>query len=132
MPSTRSKRRISATWLRVSRKWARGCRTCMERMAEMARRLDESDPLAASAMREAAEKSSQQGTAGKIAEAADQLEKNQMGKAQSRQEQAREELRDLVDCDPEPPRARACPARQGAQERRGRAGEYPRTGKPRT
>ncbi len=37
--------------------------------------------MAASAMREAAEKSRQQGTAGKLGEAADQLEKNQMGEA---------------------------------------------------
>ena len=63
----------------------------------MAGRLDESDPLASSAMREAAEKTRQQGTTGKLGEAADQLEKNQMGKAQPRQEQARDELRDLVD-----------------------------------
>jgi hypothetical protein len=75
----------------------KGLQNLMERMAEMARRLDESDPMTASAMREAAEKTRQKGTAGKIAEAADQLEKNQMGQAQSRQEQAREELRDLVD-----------------------------------
>jgi hypothetical protein len=75
----------------------KGLQNLQERMAEMARRLDESDPMAASAMREAAEKSRQKGTAGKLAEAADQLEKNQMGQAQSRQEQARDELRDLVD-----------------------------------
>ena len=75
----------------------KGLQNLQERMAEMARRMDESDPMAASAMREAAEKSRQKGTAGKLAEAADQLEKNQMGQAQARQEQAREELRDLVD-----------------------------------
>ena len=69
----------------------------LERMGEMAGRLNESDPLASSAMREAAEKSRQQGTAGKLGEAADQLEKNQMGQAKSRQEQARDDLRDLVD-----------------------------------
>ena len=72
----------------------------LERMGEMAGRLNESDPLAASAMREAADKSRQQGTAGKLGEAADQLEKNQMGQAKSRQEQARDDLRDLVDADP--------------------------------
>jgi hypothetical protein len=69
----------------------------LERMGEMAGRLNESDPLAASAMREAADKSRQQGTAGKLGEAADQLEKNRMGDAKSRQEQARDDLRDLVD-----------------------------------
>jgi hypothetical protein len=75
----------------------KGLQNLLERMGEMARRLDESDPLASSAMREAAEKSRQQGTTGKLGEAADQLEKNQMAQAQSRQEQARDELRNLVD-----------------------------------
>ena len=75
----------------------KGLQNLLERMGEMAGRLDESDPLASSAMREAAEKSQKQGTAGKLGEAAEQLEKNQMGQARSRQEQARDELRDLVD-----------------------------------
>ena len=110
----------------------KGLQNLLERMGEMAGRLDESDPLASSAMREAAEKSQKQGTAGKLGEAADQLEKNQMGQARSRQEQARDELQRPGRRDPEPPRARACPAGQGAQERRGRAGEDPRTGRPRT
>ena len=55
-----------------------------EKMDEMAKRLDESDPLAASALREAAEQSRKQGTAAKMGEAADQLEKNQMGAARDR------------------------------------------------
>ncbi len=55
-----------------------------ERMGEIARRLDESDPLAASAMREASAKSQKQGTVGKMGEAADQLENNQMGQARPR------------------------------------------------
>ena len=46
--------------------------------------LNESDPLASSAMREAAERTRQQGTAGKLGEAAEQLEKNQMSEAKSR------------------------------------------------
>ena len=75
----------------------KGLQNLQERMAEMARRTDESDPLASSAMREAAQKSEKQGTAGKLSEAADRLEKNQMGQAKQRQEQAREEIRDLVD-----------------------------------
>ena len=48
-------------------------------------------------MREAAEKSQRQGTVGKLGEAAEQLEKNQMGAARSRQDKARDEIRDLVD-----------------------------------
>ncbi len=63
----------------------------------MAGRLNESDPLASAAMREAADKNQKQGTVAKLGEAADQLEKNQMGEARSRQEQARNEIRDLVD-----------------------------------
>ena len=75
----------------------KGLQNLLERMGEMAGRLNESDPLASSAMREAAEKNQKRGTVGKLGEAADQLEKNQMGQARSRQEQARNELRDLVD-----------------------------------
>jgi hypothetical protein len=75
----------------------KGLQNLQQRMAEMARRMDESDPLAAAAMREASAKSQQQGTVGKLGEAADQLENNQMGQARSRQDQARNELRDLVD-----------------------------------
>ena len=76
---------------------AKGLQNLLERMDELAKRLDESDPLAASAMREAANKSRKQGTGAKMGEAADQLEKNQMGQARSRQETARQELRELVD-----------------------------------
>ncbi len=75
----------------------KGLQNLLERMGEMAGRLNESDPLASSAMREAAAKNQKQGTVAKLGEAADQLEKNQMGEARSRQEQARNEIRDLVD-----------------------------------
>jgi DNA repair exonuclease SbcCD ATPase subunit len=76
---------------------SRNLRNLLERMDEMAKRLDESDPLAGAALREAAEASRKQATAGKLGEAADRLEKNQMGQAASRQEQARQEMRDLLD-----------------------------------
>lgn len=75
----------------------KGLQNLLERMGEMAGRLNESDPMASAAMREAAAKTQQKGTTGKIGEAADQLEKNQMGEARMRQEQAREDLRELVD-----------------------------------
>ena len=75
----------------------KGLQNLLERMGEMAGRINESDPLASSAMREAAERTRQQGTAGKLGEAAEQLEKNQMSEAKSRQEQARDDLRNLVD-----------------------------------
>ncbi len=74
-----------------------GLQKLLERMGEMAGRLDESEPLASAALREASDKSQKQGTAGKMGEAAEQIEKNQMGSARARQEEARNEMRDLVD-----------------------------------
>ena len=76
---------------------AKALQNLQERMGEMARRSDESDPLASAALREAAQKSEKQGTAAKLADAAGQLEKNQMGQARPQQEQARDEIKDLVD-----------------------------------
>ena len=67
------------------------------KMDDMAKRLDESDPLAAAAMRETAQESRKQGTSAKMGEAADQLEKNQMGAARNGQEQVRQDLKELVD-----------------------------------
>ena len=68
-----------------------------EKMEQMADKLKEADPLAAEAMRDAADQVGKQGTAGKIGEAADKLEKNQMGDAHTNQEQARDDLKALVD-----------------------------------
>ncbi len=53
------------------------------KMDDMAKRMDESDPLGGAALREAAQNSRKQGTAAKMGEAADQLEKNQMGAART-------------------------------------------------
>ncbi|MBV8130783.1 MAG: hypothetical protein JO114_24295 [Planctomycetaceae bacterium] len=76
---------------------AKGLQNLVERMDDLGKRLDESDPLAASAMREAAGNSRKQGTSAKMGEAAEQLEKNQMGQARAQQDKARQELRELVD-----------------------------------
>ena len=76
---------------------AKGLQNLLERMDDLGKRLDESDPLAASAMREAAGNSRKQGTSAKMGEAAEQLEKNQMGQARAQQDKARQELRELVD-----------------------------------
>ena len=62
---------------------AKGLQNLLERMDELAKRLDESDPLAAAAMRDAAGNSRKQGTTAKMGEAAEQLEKNQMGQARA-------------------------------------------------
>jgi hypothetical protein len=72
---------------------ARGCRTSTRRWTRSAKKLDESDPLAASAMRGAAQESRQQGTAAKMGDAAERLEQNQMGSARPGQEQARQDSR---------------------------------------
>jgi len=76
---------------------SRGLQGLQERMTEMAKRLEDSDPLAASALKETAEQSRAKGTTGKLGEASDRLEKNQMGEARAGQEQARRELKDLID-----------------------------------
>ncbi len=76
---------------------AKSLQNLLERMDDLAKRIDQSDPLAASALRESAAGSRQQGTSAKMGEAAESLEKNQMGQARAQQEKARQELRDLVD-----------------------------------
>ena len=76
---------------------ARDLQNLLERMDDLGKRLDESDPLAAAAMRDAAGNSRKQGTGAKMGAAAEQLEKNQMGKARAQQDTARQELRELVD-----------------------------------
>ena len=76
---------------------AKGTQGLQEKMEEMAKRLEETDPLAASALREASEQSRKRGIAAKAGEAADRLEKNQMGEARRAQEQVRRDLKDLVD-----------------------------------
>ena len=124
-PSPPSRRPTWATSPRARRNVAKELQDLQEKMDEMAKRLDESDPLAASAMREAAQESRKQGTAAKMGEAADQLEKNQMGRPGATRRQVRQDLKELVDADPEPPRTRARPAGQGAEERRGRARQAP-------
>ncbi len=63
----------------------------------MAKKVEPSDPLGAAALREAAKQSRQRGTSAKMAEAGEQLGKNQMGQARQNQEQARNDLKELVD-----------------------------------
>jgi hypothetical protein len=67
------------------------------KMDEMAKRTDNDDPLSAAALREAAQQSRQKGTAAKMGQSGEQLGKNQMGSARAGQEQARNDLKDLVD-----------------------------------
>jgi hypothetical protein len=76
---------------------SKGLQNVQEKMNDMAKRTEKDDPLAASALRGAAEDSRKKGTAGKMSEAADQLERNQMGTARENQERARQDLKDLAD-----------------------------------
>ncbi len=75
----------------------RETQSLQEKLGQMSKRLEESDPLASSAMKEAADQLQKQGTAAKVNEAADRLERNQMGAARQGQEQARQDLKDLLD-----------------------------------
>ncbi len=76
---------------------ARALQAIQEKMKEMAGRMESEDPLAAGALKGAAEESKDKNTAGKMGEAADQLAKNQVGNAQKNQDQAKQELKDLLD-----------------------------------
>lgn len=76
---------------------SRNLRDFQAKLEETAERNAETDPLGSAALRDAARKSRDQGTAGKMSEAAEQLAKNQMGEARSGQEKAREDLKNLLD-----------------------------------
>ncbi|AMV37323.1 DUF4175 family protein [Planctomyces sp. SH-PL62] len=76
---------------------AGGLQDLQEKMDQMAARLDQTDPLAASALREAAQASRDAQTAAKMEEAARGVEKNQMGQARAGQEAAKQDLKELVD-----------------------------------
>jgi hypothetical protein len=67
------------------------------KMDDMAGRLDENDPLAAAALREAAQQSRRDGTAARMEQSGRQARDNQMGSARAGQEQARNDLQKLVD-----------------------------------
>ena len=63
----------------------------------MASKLEASDPLAARALKDAAEQIRKQATPAKMGEVADQLEKNQMGQARAGQEQARRDIKKMIE-----------------------------------
>lgn len=68
-----------------------------ERMRALAERLAEEDPVAAEALRQAAENSQRAGTEELMREAARDLRENRVGEAQQRQQQAVRDLRALLD-----------------------------------
>ena len=76
---------------------AKGVQDLQNKIENMASKLDASDPLAARALKDAAEQLRKQSTAAKMGEVADQLEKNQMGQAQAGQEQARRDVKKMIE-----------------------------------
>jgi len=76
---------------------AKDAQNLQDKLGQMGQKLAESDPLAASALKEAADRLRKEQTPGKVGEAADQLEKNQMGTARKGQEKARQDFKEVVD-----------------------------------
>ena len=75
---------------------AKGLQNLQTKLENMASKLDATDPLAARALRDAAELTRKNATAPKMGETADQLEKNQMRQARAGQEEARRDLKKLI------------------------------------
>ncbi len=76
---------------------AKGLQNLESKLDTMSKKLDANDPLAARALKDAAEQTRKQATAAKMGEAADQLDKNQMGQARAGQEQARRDLKKMIE-----------------------------------
>lgn len=67
------------------------------KLDEMTRSLETTDPLSSAATREAAQQSRERATAAKASEAGQQLSQNQMGRARDQQSQVEQDLKKLVD-----------------------------------
>jgi hypothetical protein len=76
---------------------AKGVQNLEGKLDNMASKLDANDPLASRALKDAADQLRKQATAPRMAEVADQLEKNQMGQARAGQEQARRDLKKAIE-----------------------------------
>ena len=76
---------------------AKGLQNLEAKLDNMASKLDATNPLAARALKDAAEQTRKQATAAKMGEVADQLDKNQMGQARAGQEQARRDLKKMIE-----------------------------------
>jgi hypothetical protein len=76
---------------------AKGLQNLEAKLENMASKLDATDPLAARALRDAAEQTRKNATAPKMGEIADQLDKNQMRQARAGQEQARRDLKKMIE-----------------------------------
>lgn len=76
---------------------AKQLQNLQQRLGEMANRMAQQDPIDAAGLQEAAENSRNQGTAGKMNQAAEQIAKNQTNQARQGQEQALKEVKQLAD-----------------------------------
>ena len=126
----RNRRRSWAIWLPGNLRSARACKTCWSGWARWRGRLDESDPLASAAMREAAEKSGSRGPPASSARPPINWKRTRWARPSRAAGAGSRRAERPGRRDPEPPRARAFPAGQGAQERRGRARQDARQAGP--
>ena len=76
---------------------AKGLQDLEAKLDDLAKNLEEADPLAAAGLRDAADQSRKKQTSSKMADAAQQLDQNQMGKARENQQKAADDLKALVD-----------------------------------
>lgn len=67
------------------------------RMSELTEGLAETDPLAAEALKDALQQIQREATTSELGQAANQIDRNQMGPAGQTQDKAREAMQDLVD-----------------------------------
>lgn len=76
---------------------AKQLQNLQQRLGEMANRIAQQDPLDAAGLQEAADNSRNQGTSGKMNQAAEQIARNQTNQARQAQEQALKEVKQLAD-----------------------------------
>ncbi len=76
---------------------SRDLRDLANRMNDLTEGLAESDPLAAEALKDALDQLQREGTAAELGQAAEQIDRNQMGPAGQAQDKGREAMQNLVD-----------------------------------
>ncbi len=76
---------------------AKALQNVESKLDAMSKKLEPNDPLSARALKDAAEQTRKQATAAKMGEAADQLDKNHMGQARAGQEQARRDIKKMIE-----------------------------------
>lgn len=79
------------------RELARRFDKTQQQMAEMSRSLEETDPLAAATLGDAAKQAGERGVSGQMRESGRQMNENQVGQARDGQQQVKRELDELLD-----------------------------------